>query len=117
MSSFMLDSPVRPAPGSASTRVGRPDMPPAIGPGAYRRPQTVLDGVRPPDAWLLEQARNGDARAFETVYDRHVAAAYGLARRMLHSPGAAQDVVQEAFLSLWRTDTYRVEKGSVRTFL
>jgi RNA polymerase sigma-70 factor (ECF subfamily) len=77
----------------------------------------VLDGAQPSDARLLEQARSGDAAAFATVYDRHAAAAYGLAARMLHSPGAAQDVVQESFLSLWRTDSYCAEKGSVRSFL
>jgi RNA polymerase sigma-70 factor (ECF subfamily) len=36
---------------------------------------------------------------------------------MLHSQDAAQDVVQEAFLSLWRTDAYRSEKGSLRNFV
>jgi RNA polymerase sigma-70 factor (ECF subfamily) len=36
---------------------------------------------------------------------------------MLQSPGAAQDVVQEAFLSLWRADSYCAEKGSLRNFL
>jgi RNA polymerase sigma-70 factor (ECF subfamily) len=73
--------------------------------------------TQPSDAVLLEQARAGDAAAFATVYDRHAAAAYGLARRMLHDPTAAQDVVQEAFLSLWRTDAYRAEKGSLRNFV
>jgi RNA polymerase sigma-70 factor (ECF subfamily) len=117
MSSFMLDPPVRPASAPAARRVGSADVPPAIGPAAYRRAQRILDVAQPSDARLLEQARSGDAGAFATVYDRHAAAAYGLARRMLRSSGAAQDVVQEAFLSLWRTDTYRPEKGSVRTFL
>jgi RNA polymerase sigma-70 factor (ECF subfamily) len=65
----------------------------------------------------LEQARAGDAAAFATVYDRHAAAAYGLARRMLRSPAAAQDVVQEAFLGLWRSESYCAEKGSLRGFL
>jgi RNA polymerase sigma-70 factor, ECF subfamily len=73
--------------------------------------------AQPSDAVLLEQARAGDAAAFATVYDRHAAAAYGLARRMLHDSTAAQDVVQEAFLSLWRTDCYRAEKGSLRNFV
>jgi RNA polymerase sigma-70 factor (ECF subfamily) len=65
----------------------------------------------------LAQARAGDAAAFATVYDRHAAAAYGLARRMMRSPSAAQDVVQEAFISLWRTDSYCAEKGSLRSFV
>jgi len=36
---------------------------------------------------------------------------------MLHGPNAAQDVVQEAFISLWRTDSYCAEKGSLRNFV
>ena len=76
-----------------------------------------LDGGQPSDASLLKRARAGDADAFAIVYNRHAAAAYGLARRMVRSPSAAQDVVQEAFLSLWRTDSYCAEKGSLRTFL
>jgi RNA polymerase sigma-70 factor, ECF subfamily len=75
------------------------------------------NGPQPADGTLLKQARAGDSAAFATLYDRHAAAAYGLARRMLHNPTAAQDVVQEAFLSLWRTDGYRPEKGSMRNFL
>ena len=78
---------------------------------------TVVDGAQLSDATLLQRARAGDAAAFATVYNRHAAAAYGLARRMLPSQGAAQDVVQEAFLGLWRTDSYRPEKGSLRGFL
>jgi RNA polymerase sigma-70 factor (ECF subfamily) len=80
-------------------------------------PPSALDSAQPSDAALLTQARAGDASAFATVYDRHAAAAYGLARRMLHDRAAAQDVVQDAFLGLWRTDGYDPERGSVRTFL
>jgi RNA polymerase sigma-70 factor (ECF subfamily) len=69
------------------------------------------------DAALLERARIGDAAAFAAVYERHAAAALGLARRMVRVQSAAEDVVQESFLALWRTDSYRPEKGSLRTFL
>jgi RNA polymerase sigma-70 factor (ECF subfamily) len=122
MSSFVLNPPVRPPSASASRPVGNAGVPasdalPSIGSGAYRSARRALDDAQPSDATLLGRARAGDAAAFATVYDRHAAAAYGLARRMLQSPGAAQDVVQEAFLSLWRTDSYCAEKGSLRTFL
>jgi RNA polymerase sigma-70 factor, ECF subfamily len=121
MSSLTLDPPAPPASASAPRRVGTvlamPDAPPAIGPGAERSPHRRLGAAQPSDVTLLAQARAGDAAAFATVYDRHAAAAYGLARRMLHSPTAAQDVVQEAFISLWRTDSYRADKGSLRNFV
>ena len=88
-----------------------------IGSGVDRGTQRAADGTQPSDTTLLAQAQAGDAAAFATVYDRHAAAAYGLARRMLRSPSAAQDVVQEAFISLWRSDSYRAEKGSLRNFV
>jgi RNA polymerase sigma-70 factor (ECF subfamily) len=88
-----------------------------LGFGVARGTQRPRDGAQPSDTTLLAQARAGDAAAFATVYDRHAAAAYGLARSMLRSPSAAQDVVQEAFISLWRTDSYCAEKGSLRSFV
>jgi RNA polymerase sigma-70 factor (ECF subfamily) len=90
-----------------------PPASPSVSGGAAPPP----NGPQPTDATLLVQARAGNSAAFATLYDRHAAAAYGLARRMLHNPTGAQDVVQEAFLSLWRTDGYRPEKGSLRNFL
>jgi RNA polymerase sigma-70 factor, ECF subfamily len=122
MSSFLLNPPVRPVSAPASRRaesadVAASDVPPVIASGAHRSARKALDDVQPSDATLLQRAQAGDAAAFATVYDRHAAAAYGLARRMMHSPSAAQDVVQEAFLRLWRTDSYCAEKGSLRTFL
>jgi RNA polymerase sigma-70 factor (ECF subfamily) len=64
----------------------------------------------------LVQAR--DAEAFAVLYDRHSRAAYSLAYRMMGERQAAEDLVQESFLKLWRASTsYRVERGSVRTWL
>ena len=52
------------------------------------------------------------------MYDRHSRAAYSLAFRILGSAGPAQDVVQEAFLSSWRTSAaYDAARGSVRTWI
>ena len=65
----------------------------------------------------MQRASGGDAGAFAAIYDRHAVAALGLARRMVRPQAAAEDVVQEAFLALWRSDSYRPAKGSVRSFL
>src|SRR3954454_4682800 len=60
----------------------------------------------------------GDPRAFETVYDRHSGAAFSLAYRMVGKRSAAEDVVQEAFLNLWRSGArYERTRGSVRTWV
>ena len=51
----------------------------------------------------MQLVRSGDPRAFETVYDRHGGAAFSLAYRMVGNRVVAEDVVQEAFLSIWRS--------------
>jgi RNA polymerase sigma-70 factor, ECF subfamily len=59
-----------------------------------------------------------DAAAFELVYDRHGGAAYSLAYRIVGDRASAEDVTQEAFLSLWRSGAkYDRARGSVRTWL
>jgi len=61
---------------------------------------------------------DGNARAFEVVFDRHADAAFSLAYRMCGRRGMAQDVVQEAFLSLWRSGArYDRSRGSVRSWI
>ena len=66
----------------------------------------------------MQLMRQGDAQAFEVIYERHAHAAFSLAYRMTGRRGAAEDVVQEAFLSLWRSGArYDRTRGSVRTWV
>ena len=66
----------------------------------------------------MSLVHDGDARAFEVVFDRHADAAFSLAYRMCGRRGAAEDVVQEAFLSLWRSGArYDRARGSVRSWI
>ena len=59
-----------------------------------------------------------DPDAFEIVYDRHGGAAYSLAYRIVGDRGVAEDVAQEAFLSVWRSGArFDRTRGSVRTWL
>jgi RNA polymerase sigma-70 factor (ECF subfamily) len=70
------------------------------------------------DEELMALVRRADASAFGVVYDRHSGAAFGLAYRMVGTRGLAEDVVQEAFLSLWRASgRYDPARGSVRSFI
>jgi RNA polymerase sigma-70 factor, ECF subfamily len=70
------------------------------------------------DEDLMQLVRRGDAPAFEVVYDRHAAAAFSLAYRMVGARNAAEDVTQEAFLSLWRSSArYDSARGSVRSWV
>jgi RNA polymerase sigma-70 factor (ECF subfamily) len=70
------------------------------------------------DEELMQLVREGDARAFEVVFDRHSGVAFSLAYRMCGRRAMAEDVVQEAFLSLWRSGTrYDRARGSVRSWV
>src|SRR5437879_5543422 len=71
-----------------------------------------------PDEVLVDRLRQKDTDAFAQLYDRHNRMAFGLAYRMLGEPSAAEDVVQEAFLSVWRqAESFRPEKSAARTWL
>jgi RNA polymerase sigma-70 factor, ECF subfamily len=70
------------------------------------------------DEDLMQLLRKGDPRAFEAVYERHSGAAFSLAYRMVGRGIVAEDVVQEAFLSIWRSGArYERARGSVRTWV
>jgi RNA polymerase sigma-70 factor (ECF subfamily) len=70
------------------------------------------------DEDLMSLAGSGDAGAFAGLYDRHSRAAYSLAYRMMGERPAAEDLVQEVFLQVWRAaGSYRSERGSVRTWI
>jgi RNA polymerase sigma-70 factor, ECF subfamily len=70
------------------------------------------------DEDVMQLVRRGDARAFEVIYERHSAAAFSLAYRMMGTRAGAEDVTQEAFLSMWRSGArYDRARGSVRTWV
>jgi RNA polymerase sigma-70 factor (ECF subfamily) len=70
------------------------------------------------DEDLMALVRDGDARAFEVIFDRHAGAAFSLAYRMCGRRATAEDIVQEAFVSLWRSGArYDRARGSVRSWV
>src|SRR4051794_18275657 len=81
-----------------------------------RNPTKQLEAFADED--LMQRVAEGDAAAFGVVYDRHSTPAYSLAYRIAGRRQAADDIVQEAFLSLWRSASrYDAGRGSVRTFI
>jgi RNA polymerase sigma-70 factor, ECF subfamily len=69
------------------------------------------------DEDLMPLIAERDARAFEVFYDRHAGAAYSLAYRIVGSQSAAEDVTQEALISIWRSGgRYDRTRGSVRSW-
>jgi len=58
-----------------------------------------------------------DPEAFEVFYDRHGGAAFSLAYRILGERAAAEDCIQEAFISIWRSGArFDRTRGSVRSW-
>lgn len=55
-----------------------------------------------PDGGLVSAIRSGDERAMAQLYDRYSSIVYSVALRVLGDPGAAEDVLQEVFMQLWR---------------
>ena len=70
------------------------------------------------DEELLAAISNGDERALADLYDRFGRVAYALALRVVRDPALAQDAVQDAFLSAWRTAaSFDLRRGKAQTWL
>jgi RNA polymerase sigma-70 factor (ECF subfamily) len=70
------------------------------------------------DEELMALVYEGDTRAFEVIFDRHAGVAFSLAYRMCGRRPLAEEIVQEAFMSLWRsTARYDPSRGSVRSWV
>jgi len=69
-------------------------------------------GDRLSEAEAIERAKQGDADAFEALYDLHKRRVYSLCLRMTANTAAAEDLTQEAFLQLFRKiGTFRGESA------
>jgi RNA polymerase sigma-70 factor, ECF subfamily len=70
------------------------------------------------DRALMERVAQMDPEAFEVFYDRHVSSAYALAYRIVGSRQPADDVCQEAFLSVWRSAArFDADLGNARSWI
>ena len=72
----------------------------------------------PADDALMAALADRDLSALASLYDRYGRLAYALAYRILGESEAAEDVVQDAFISAWRgAGSYRRERGNPRGWL
>jgi RNA polymerase sigma-70 factor, ECF subfamily len=70
------------------------------------------------DDVLLRRAAKGDEDSFTCLYRRHQAALYRFALRMTGNSWAAEEVVQDVFMTLMREPKkYDAERGPVGAFL
>jgi RNA polymerase sigma-70 factor (ECF subfamily) len=88
--------------------------------GLHRRSLVVavpsIEDARDRD--LVRQVRSGDEEAFRALFRRYGPLAKGLAYKVVRQPFMAEEIVQEAFLALWRDPgSYREDRGSFRAWL
>ncbi len=70
------------------------------------------------DAIDLQRITTGDSGGLTDLYDRHSAGIFGLALRITNDRSMAEDVVQEAFVSVWKNAArFDPARGSGRTWI
>jgi RNA polymerase sigma-70 factor (ECF subfamily) len=79
------------------------------------RAATVTDDA---DRAALNRIAGGELDALDELYERYKTMAYSIAFRITNDASLAEDVVQDAFLGMWRNATRYLEgRGSVKTWL
>ena len=81
-----------------------------------------MSGMQAPnykdDAALIVLIRAGDQGAMADLYDRYSGVVYGVALRVLANTTAAEDIVQEIFLQLWRNpQAFDADRGRLAAWL
>jgi RNA polymerase sigma-70 factor (ECF subfamily) len=72
----------------------------------------------PSDLALVTAIRSGDQAAMGTLYDRYSSIVYAVALRVLQDTGAAEDVLQEIFMQLWRNPgAFDASRGNMAAWL
>jgi len=72
----------------------------------------------PTDFALLSAVRAGDEQAMAELYDRYSAVVYSVALRVLGDTGAAEDILQEIFMQLWRNPgLFDASRGNLAPWL
>ena len=80
-------------------------------PGAERNTITT-------DLALVTAIRSGDEGAMAELYDRYSSIVYSVALRVLQDAGAAEDVLQDIFMQLWRNPgAFDASRGNMGAWL
>ncbi|HME32798.1 MAG TPA: sigma-70 family RNA polymerase sigma factor [Terriglobales bacterium] len=67
---------------------------------------------------LIARLRAGDQQAMSELYDRYAKVVYAVALRVMQDAAAAEDVLQDIFLQLWRNpDAFDASRGSLAAWL
>jgi RNA polymerase sigma-70 factor (ECF subfamily) len=80
--------------------------------------QNVEMKNEPGDETLLYAIAGGSVGAMESLYTRYHRLLYSLAYKIVSDPQVAEDLLQEAFLAVWRrSNTYSPHAGTARSWL
>ena len=81
-------------------------------------PMGMVDLSEVRDRDLMARLRGGDEDAFRGLFDRYAPTANALARRVVRQSHLAEEIVQEAFMAVWRDPgAYDGDRGSVKSWL
>jgi RNA polymerase sigma-70 factor (ECF subfamily) len=76
------------------------------------------ENENPPDAALMARILQQEPRALEILYDRYARPVYSLVLRISQQAAAAEEIVQDIFLQLWRhADRYDSSRGPLEPWL
>jgi RNA polymerase sigma-70 factor (ECF subfamily) len=79
---------------------------------------TASPAIPGDDTELLAGIERGEDRAMATLYDRYSRIVYSVALRVLRDPAAAEDVLQEIFMQIWRSpESFVAARGSLGGWL
>jgi len=80
---------------------------------ATTRPELSLS-----DAEIIARIYSGDDSAMAVLYDRYSSVVYAVALRVLSDNSAAEDILQDVFMQLWRNpQAFNASRGSLATWL
>lgn len=72
----------------------------------------------PSDVSLITAMRSADQSAMAALYDRYSSIVYAVALRVLQDTGAAEDVLQDIFMQLWRNPgLFDASRGNMAAWL
>jgi len=67
---------------------------------------------------IVEMLHQNDKRVMAIIYDQYAPALYGVVLRIVKTEAAAEDVMQDAFVKIWKNGTkYNAAKGTLFTWM
>ncbi len=74
--------------------------------------------LAPVEKEILEKFAAGDVSAMDLLYDHYGDTLYGVVLRIVHDEAQAQDIIQDAFVKIWKqSKSYDASKGKLFTWL